>query len=654
MRKNKIVVMLACSALLGGMVSSAEEQIWDPDGDNINNGGAGTWDTLTDNWISVAPWVSGNDAVFGDSGGNYTVNLGTGVTVGDLKYLGTSKLQFKSVVDNTALTLVGDAVWNTGGGEIEFVNNTVNDTKLDLAGYTLTVSGGGEFDAGEKGNGANWGSGNLVFTESTIVRGAAFNIGQLSSVTLAGGSSFIQERNNNQDLNNDWVLNGDVTFGNRWNGRTTWANGEFSGIGRLTVRGMNTAADSGNGYFRLNNTDNSWSGGLTVDGSINDTLVYIVGGDSVLGATPGTFDADNIILKDGGIIKMNGIDMNANRGITLDGGGVIVNAAGNTINGAITGAGGLTIGRFYDSAGNATILASAANDYQGETHIVRGDLRLGIDNALPVSTIVNIGGDGTSALDMNGYDATIGGIYHSANNTRQIENNGDSISTLTLDVADGESYSYGANVTGLNQINLVKMGLGTQTISRNGGYSTLLGTIDVNGGELVWNTTGAGNSGAVSIGSGGTLSGFGLLNGEVTVAGALNPGNGLGTLTFNDSLTLESTATLTLEFSSTTEGEYDVLTNDGGDTFTAGGVLDLINLNYTATMGDSFLVFDNWSSFSGSFSSIDGTDLGGGLSFDTSNLLNDGTITVIPEPSTLGMLAIVGGGLLWIRRVFFG
>ncbi|MGC6425717.1 MAG: beta strand repeat-containing protein [Akkermansiaceae bacterium] len=635
-----------------GSTAAFAQLTWDPDLDQTNNGGAGTWDTTTSNWESGSAnvsWTNGSNAVFGDAGANYTVDLDTGVTVTDLTYEGSNTLWLRSLVDNTALTLAGDATWDTGGGNIRFLNNTVNDTALDLAGNTLTVSGGGVFDAGEKGNNAPWGSGDLVFTEPTNLFGAAFNVGLLNSVTMAGGS-FRMERNNNQDINNDWVLNGDVTFDNRWNGRTIWANGEISGTGRLTVQGLNTSANSGAGFLRLNNASNSWSGGLTVNGGINPTVVQIAGADNRLGAVPASFDADNIILRDGGVLKMNNLNMNANRGITLEGtGGVIVNQNNpNTINGAISGTGALSIGRVSDGSGNTTILASNASNYSGGTNIVRGTLQLGTNNALPSNTVVTIGGNSTSQLQMNGFDAVIGGLTITANNTRQIRNDGASASTLTFNVASGESYSYGANVVGTNTINIVKTGDGTQTISRTGGFTTSLGSIDVTGGTLVWSVTAAAHTGEVNVGPNGTLSGIGLISADANVAGTLSPGNSPGTITFNENLTLASTANLIMEIQS--DSLYDVLLNDGGNTLTASGTLDLVLDGYTPVAGDSFLILENWDTYSGDFNTISGTNLGGGLFFDTSNLLTDGTIFVAtPEPSS-ALLSIIGMMALLRRR----
>ena len=51
--------------------------------------------------------------------------------------------------------------------------------------------------------------------------------------------------------------------------------------------------------------------------------------------------------------------------------------------------------------------------------------------------------------------------------------------------------------------------------------------------------------------------------------------------------------------------------------------------------------------FAGTFDTINGTSLGDGLSWDTSKLYTQGSITVVPEPST----ALIGGlGILALLR----
>jgi hypothetical protein len=89
------------------------------------------------------------------------------------------------------------------------------------------------------------------------------------------------------------------------------------------------------------------------------------------------------------------------------------------------------------------------------------------------------------------------------------------------------------------------------------------------------------------------------------------------------------------EINGTTPGSFDSI--NGISAMTFGGTLNLTT-GYAAALGDSEQLFSA-NSYSGTFSSINGTNLGGSLSwiFDAAN----GTITVIPEPSTWVML--VGG-----------
>lgn len=808
-----------------------------------------TWDVATTaNWDNggATTWTNGDNAIFGDAGANYTVDLDTGVTVTDLTYEGTDTLWLKSLVDNTALTLAGDAAWDTGGGSIRFLNNQANDTALDLAGNTLTVSGGGLFDTGEKANGADWGAGNLVFSEATQVYGAAFSIGQLTSVSLAGGSSFRMERNSDQTLANDWVLGaGSVVFDNRYNrnfkltGDISGAGGmkvQFLGLKHLEVEGNNTftgdievstssrvtfdqaslgtAGDitlSGNGtaILRLLGGVNlgsrtltlNDSGGVIVNAGANSLAGNITGaggltvGDAAFGGnvnvltlngtadhtgvtnifkgaialgaddamssvsvldiggtnggtsqfTMAGFDAEIAGLTSSGsntkvinntaasdltinvasgsytyagnfngaagatsIVKTGDGTQIINRGggfsasignLTANAGKLIWDANGNTgsvsvASGAtleigdggasgvvgsgaaatsigdanIANAGALVINRngavTYDgvisgtgslkaSTGDGALTLSAAQTYTGTTTLDKSVLTAGVANVLSSESVLAVGGGGSgiSAFEMNGLDQQAGGLTFIAGfHTREVRNNG-ADATLTLDVAASGDHEYNANFSGSGAINLVKNGVGTQTLNRSGGYTTDIADITVTGGELIWNVGNSettSNTGSVTVGAAGTLSGSGSFGGAVNVSGDLNPGNSPGTMTFYDDLTLESTATLTLEFTSTTAGEFDVLANDGGDTFTAAGTLALTLLGYTATVGDTFQVLDNWAGYAGSFSSTTGTDLGGGLSFDTSTLLSDGKITVIPEPSA----ALLGcfGVLALLRR----
>ena len=130
--------------------------------------------------------------------------------------------------------------------------------------------------------------------------------------------------------------------------------------------------------------------------------------------------------------------------------------------------------------------------------------------------------------------------------------------------------------------------------------------------------------------------------------GNINPGNSPGTLSFTAALTLNGTATM--QITGKTLGAYDILYGNGSNTLTLGGTLALDNTGYTATLGDSIQIFKNWSSISGNFTSITGTGLNSGLSWDTANLGSTGFITVVPEPTTWALLAFSLTTVMVLRR----
>jgi predicted outer membrane repeat protein/autotransporter-associated beta strand protein len=529
------------------------------------------------------------------------------------------------------------------GGTQDIRNNTAASTAIltidvdngESYDYGSNILGAGDIDIVKTGDGTQifsysggYGTalGNLTTNGGTLnwQNDTAADIGGAITVG-ASGTFLVGDGATNGTIGDKNVANeGTLTFSR--NDAVTYG-GVISGGGKLVL-------DSGVA-LSLTNDANTFSGGIEV----NDGSVVLASTAARLGDA-----ANDITLSNGGILNINGVDLGSTREITLNGtGGSIVNQNNaNTFGGKITGSGELQIGdAAYNTFSNRLVLTSATSDYTGGTRIHNGSIELGSNNALPTTTVLTLGGNNSAArFYMEGFNAEIGGLATTGSNTREIVNNGASVSTLTINVASG-SHDYGANFNGTNAINIVKTGVGTQTFSRNGGYNTALGDITVNGGELIWNNNNAATqTGTVTVNAGGTLSGSGILGGAVTVSGTLNPGNSPGTMSFTEDLTLTGTAITNLEFTGTgLAGEFDVLLGDTGNTLTAGGTLNLVVDGYTAVLNDTFLVFEDWASFAGSFSSINGTDLGGGLSFDTSNLLTDGTLTVVPEPSTYALLA---------------
>jgi hypothetical protein len=67
-------------------------------------------------------------------------------------------------------------------------------------------------------------------------------------------------------------------------------------------------------------------------------------------------------------------------------------------------------------------------------------------------------------------------------------------------------------------------------------------------------------------------------------------------------------------------------------------------------LNDSIVVFGNWLGRTGSFATITGTALGGGLAWDTSQLATSGTLTVIPEPAAILLAGLGACGMVLRRR----
>ncbi len=555
MNQNDLSPIARMSAVLAVFTASASAQLtWTP-------GANTTWDRASINWAdSVNPlstiWdnTGGQEALFPDVLGTSVEVADAGVTVGDLTTSGVLSLQ--SVTDNLGLIAIrgGGATWNTGGFEIEFLNDQANDTPLSIAaGDTLTIAGGGTFDTGERpstDNAANWiaAGATLDVTEATVVRGNSRSIGQFGSVNLAGESIYVHERNSGETYANDWTLGaGTIFFQNRFNQRSFNLNGIVSGVGALQVQNMDGQ------QVRLNNVANSFSGGLVVDSSGTRSELLIQGpglpasGDGVLGAVPATVDPDNITLREGGEIRFLAmVNIDSNRGITLDGGiaedrsGVIaLSGSPVTYGGTITGTGGLQIGSTDGADANGLILTGDAHDYTGGTLIHQGRLILGVDEALPDDTVLTIGGNSSSLFVLNGFTQTLSGLEIAGNNTRQIINY-DSVSspsvpttagTVILDIADqaGVDQEFAYNSTfGLNEttdggnLSIIKNGDGVIQL----GTVRVAGAVDINGGGLR-----LGNSDGVTA-VGNLTNNASLIIDEATTASSLTAGASSET-TFN-------------------------------------------------------------------------------------------------------------------------
>nr|MCR5163009.1 autotransporter-associated beta strand repeat-containing protein [Thermoguttaceae bacterium] len=210
------------------------------------------------------------------------------------------------------------------------------------------------------------------------------------------------------------------------------------------------------GKWSVDNTNQLPSGAIILDGGtfmMNSTSGFTVPNNFEITATGGS-------LRPGGnpgVYKLTGtITGTGELGISCDNSTIVLANSGNTFSG------GLNLGVPYNANGSSATV------------------KLGADNALGsgVVTVTNAG----ATLDLAGYSVTTTPIAGLSTTLAEadIKNSSSTASTLTLNVPDGQTYSYVGNLSG--KINLVKGGEGTQILGASAkGYT---GTTTITGGTL--------------------------------------------------------------------------------------------------------------------------------------------------------------------------
>ena len=565
------------------------------------NGGNNFWDTGTNvcwlNDIIADKFYFGDDVVFDNIG---STNL-TATLVSDLTPASVT-------VDATvSYTLTGAGKITGTGGLTKTNSGTLTIlTTNDFTG--ATVIGGGTLSVSRLANG---GAPSSIGAASSNVTDLVFANSKLSytgsSVSTDRGATF------NSSANFD-ITSGGTTL--------TW-NGVFTGGGSLIKSGAGQLTLSG---------ENSFSGGTTVS---NGTLaLFGPSGGASITANNYSLGSGSVTLY-GGTLKLFGGDLgDAAAGYGTFGRPIIVpvgatasllTPARYTMSSSLNGGGTLNLevnyvrgtmsGNWSAFTGTINITAQTApaefrvgnsSGYAGATIFVN-------DNA-----VITQSGSATTML-IGALGGTSGGIVGPGNST-----------------SSGRSFSVGWNnqdATFAGQIlsdganTVTKVGTGNWTLTGANTYNS--GTI-VDGGTLtVNNASGSGTgSGAVTVNTGATLAGTGIISGATTIAsgGTNSPGNNaIGTLTVNSSITLNAGSTTRIEINKNS-GTKDLLSASGAMTY--GGTLIVTNLSGTLANGDSFKIF-NGGSYGSSFASMSLPSLASDLMWNTTPLATSGTISVV-------------------------
>ena len=267
-------------------------------------------------------------------------------------------------------------------------------------------------------------------------------------------------------------------------------------------------------------------------------------------------------------------------------------------------------------SGVGTLTLSGANTYSGDTTIAAGTIAVGHNTAL-----------GTGALAMS--HATI--LQAAA-----AVSLGNAISIAGVSTIDTNNYALGLSGVVSGTGNLTKISAGTLTLSGantySGGTTLAAGTIAVAGAS----PTGTGD---VYVALGGTLMGTGTIVGNLTLSGALKPGNSPGYLATAANVTFNLGSTYLQDISGTTQagkltplgisGYYSYLTVAGRLTIHTGATLtpQISNLFsadeagygssiYVPSLGDRFRIVTADSGIVGRFSAVgQPTELRAGTQF---------------------------------------
>ena len=574
-----------------------------------------------------------------------------------------------------------------GGGTIVIQNNVLTGANNLLVGST----GGGSVTL-SNGN---------SYTGTTTVQNGTLNVSKINSVvggsatsslgaapTTAGNGTIVLGAAGNAVTFNytgsgettDRILNlagttGAVTFGNSGTGAVIYSSAPtFTGAGSKTLTLGSTTDAFGGSIGGIVDNSGSNKTSVTKQGVTNSTW-NLTGTTGVTGSNTYT----GVTTITGGVLSITGtqadplansyLNLNGSSGhlAVLQSSGTIARTLGGTV-----AATNFNWGPFGGFAAKDGALTVTANGGAGLTWGLGSFMGSGSDPLVFGSTTANNQVTLTNDINLNTTDAYSRVIYVEKGT------GGDSAKLTGV-------LSPGTGPTGME-----KQGTGTLILTGNNTYT---GITTVSAGKLLINGDQSVATGAMTVASGATIGGSGIIGAATTVtSGAfLRPGateTGTGLLTFNSSVTLAAGSTVTMQINGAAARgtDYSAINVYGGQFGQASVGVSSLFLNITTLLGDgaTLQLFNGYDSDNSStfvsvrtaFNSVTLTGLyAGTLTFNNLSdgdgaftgtingqvfSLNDyqGVLTVIggapiPEPSTCAALvgiAILGATLTRRRK----
>jgi len=603
--------------------------------------------------VSISAFgVIGGNSNLGKSG---TINLGSGTgTAATLIYTGTGETTDKSL--NFVSTTTGGVVIDQSGasGLLKITGNTTN------AGTTKTIT----LQGSNGGNG--WFAGNLL--EGTAGAGAKLFKDGSNTWTVSGTNTFTGGTTVNAgklvaaSSSALGTAAGPVTLV----GGTTLGLATDNGINAYNIgmsNGNSPTIAVGRGTSGSGNTISYTLGTLSMG---NGSILSIVAGDNLTGGTPSLNFGVTTLGSSGGTsstISPTGVNVTlasvtnntaSTKTLVLDG-----TSSGNFVSGVIDNGGASGIVAVTKS-NSSTWTLSSVNSYTGATNITGGTL-------IPSQT----GSISAGALSVNGAGAilSMGAVNQSVSSLATLDGGGSITGSATLTVAGNFVAKYGTvnvNLTGSGSSTFTKStGSGGNTVTLTGtnnyGGSTTIsdGTLALTGTATIANTSFiavnntstfdvSGLTSTFVLGSAQTLRGTGNVVGKVTGTGAITPNTAgaIGTLTFNDDLTIGGN--LNIDVNGDATGTVDLIQG-----------IHVLNISTTtltfanistaaAPLNDTAYIFANYTSLIGTFATVNSLPANYSIDYNYQGL--NQIALVAPEPTSLGVIGLGAMSLLSRRR----